>query len=86
MLRAQHLGPLRRQRAEPYAIREAYGAADEIMVRPIKSSITYAVAPHEIGHNLGRNQKSWLPMVRERWAWQWARVNALNWTDTQLGA
>ena len=66
---------------EPYAIRETYGAADEIMVRPIKSPITYAVALHEIGHILGRNQNSWLPMVRERWAWQWARVNALNWTD-----
>ena len=41
---------------EPYAIRKAYGATDEIMVRPIKSPITYAVALHEIGHLLGRNQ------------------------------
>ena len=66
---------------EAYAIREAYGSANEIMVPPIKSPITYAVALHQIGHLLGRNQNSWLPMIRERWAWQWARVNALNWTD-----
>ena len=52
---------------EPYAIRKAYGATDEIMVRPIKSPSTYAVALHEIGHLLGRNQNGWLPMVRERW-------------------
>jgi hypothetical protein len=41
---------------------------------------TYSVALHEIGHILGRYQQSSCSMVRERWAWQWAKRNALIWT------
>jgi hypothetical protein len=65
-----------------YAIREADGGADEIMVPVIKSSISYATALHEIGHILGRHQSSRNSMTRERWAWQWARKNALEWTPS----
>jgi hypothetical protein len=52
----------------------------EILIPPIKSSRSYATALHEIGHILGRYQLSWVVLVRERWAWEWARRNALQWT------
>jgi hypothetical protein len=44
------------------------------------SSLSYATALHEIGHWKGRYQRSRNVIVRERWAWQWARKNALIWT------
>jgi hypothetical protein len=44
------------------------------------SAISYATALHEIGHDRGRHQSSCDQMVRERWAWEWARRNALDWT------
>jgi hypothetical protein len=53
---------------------------DEIWIAPIRSAISYAVALHEIGHILGRHQSSCKVLVRERWAWQWARQNAQMWT------
>jgi hypothetical protein len=53
---------------------------DEIYIAPIKSVVTYAVALHEIGHLRGRHQKSRHCIVRERWAWEWAKRNALVWT------
>ena len=52
---------------DAWAIREADGAADEIAVPPVRSAVTYATALHEIGHILGRYQRSDLTMVRERW-------------------
>ena len=55
-------------------------ACEEITVAPIKSVVTYAVALHEIGHIRGRHQDSRRCMVRERWAWDWAKRNALIWT------
>jgi hypothetical protein len=51
----------------------------ETFVAPVKSPISYIVALHEIGHLLGRHQGSSRVMVRERWAWKWARQNALIW-------
>ena len=51
-----------------------------ISIPPIKSTITYAVALHEIGHVLGRHQRSRSRIVRERWAWVWARRHAITWT------
>jgi hypothetical protein len=66
--------------ADAYALREADGASDEVQMPPIRSELTYATALHEIGHILGRHQSSRLQMVRERWAWEWARRNALVWT------
>ena len=56
------------------------GVADEVQIPPIRSDVTYAVALHEIGHNLGRHQNSRRSIVREVWAWRWARTNALIWT------
>lgn len=61
---------------------EAWAVIDfeEICIPPIKSPISYATALHEIGHILGQYQRSKHEMVRERWAWQWAKRNALMWT------
>lgn len=61
---------------QSYALREA----EEIQIAPIKSALSYATALHEVGHLEGRHQNSKRVMVRERWAWQWARANALVWT------
>jgi hypothetical protein len=52
----------------------------EVRIPPIESPTAYAIALHEIGHILGRHQYSRSPAVRERWAWRWARANALQWT------
>jgi hypothetical protein len=52
----------------------------EIWIRPIRSPRAYAIALHEIGHIIGRYQMKSSAMVRERWAWEWARRNALQWT------
>jgi hypothetical protein len=52
----------------------------EIRTPPVRSAVTYAVALHEIGHILGRHQCSRKAMVCERWAWRWARENAIAWT------
>jgi hypothetical protein len=52
----------------------------EINIAPIRSQFSYAVALHEIGHIKGRYQRSRSSPVRERWAWRWARKNALPWT------
>jgi hypothetical protein len=50
-------------------------------IAPIRSKVSYATALHEIGHVRGRYQRSRDSMVRERWAWHWARANALIWTS-----
>jgi hypothetical protein len=52
----------------------------EIWIRPVTSPRSYATALHEIGHILGRHQLSGVALTRERWAWDWARRNALQWT------
>ena len=53
---------------------------EQICIAPVRSPISYATALHEIGHILGRHQQSRDSMTRERWAWQWAKSNALLWT------
>jgi hypothetical protein len=53
---------------------------ETICVAPVKSQISYVTALHEIGHIVGRYQTSRRSMVRERWAWEWARRQALMWT------
>jgi hypothetical protein len=53
----------------------------ELQLPTVRSAVSYATALHEIGHVKGRHQKSRSVMVRERWAWRWARENALIWTD-----
>jgi hypothetical protein len=66
---------------DSYSIRERDGGADEIQIAPIKSRLSYATALHELGHILGRYQDSTYSLTRERWAWEWARRNALIWSD-----
>src|SRR5262249_41385169 len=58
------------------------GDVFELQLPPVRSAISYATALHEIGHVLGPHQNSRRAMVRERWAWQWARSLALVWTPT----
>jgi len=53
----------------------------ELQLPAIRSAVSYATALHEIGHIKGRYQKSRSVIVRERWAWRWARENALIWND-----
>ena len=53
---------------------------NEVCIAPIRSTISYSVALHEIGHIKGRYQLSRDSLVRERWAWVWAQANALIWT------
>jgi hypothetical protein len=60
----------------------ADGWLREVWIRSVRSPRAYATALHEIGHILGRYQQmKFSVMVRERWAWQWARRNALQLTQ-----
>jgi hypothetical protein len=61
---------------------QAWSSRELVLVRvaPIRSVISYVVALHEVGHIKGRYQQSPRDIVRERWAWDWARRNALIWT------
>jgi antirestriction protein ArdC len=66
-----------------YGAQKAWGSYQlrEIYVPHVKSARSYATALHEIGHILGRHQTSEVVLVRERWAWEWARRNAIEWTS-----
>lgn len=56
----------------------AFRKTRRIDIRPVKSAVTYAVALHEIGHILGKNQKR--PCLeRETGAWKWAKKTSLFW-------
>jgi hypothetical protein len=59
---------------------EPTGELLEVIIPPVRSKRSYATAMHELGHVFGRHQLSRREMVRERWAWHWARSNALVWT------
>jgi hypothetical protein len=50
---------------------------EEVSISAIKSVLSYATALHEIGHIRGHYQTSRGMVVRERWAWRWAQLNAL---------
>ena len=72
-----------RRTAKAHVLCDPYnGNVIEIQLAPIRSAISYATALHEIGHMLGRHQRSRNRVVRERWAWEWARRNALCWRPT----
>jgi len=60
--------------------------ADEIRTPPIRTAISCAVALHELGHMLGRHQRSRRIIVRERRAWTWRGRIALRWTPRWSGA
>ena len=54
-----------------------------IRIVPIEFRILYAAALHEIGHLRGQYQdSSSSTLMRERGAWEWARINALLWTSS----
>lgn len=53
----------------------------EICIPAVRSTLSYATALHEIGHLLGQYQQTRFVVAAERWAWVWARDNALIWTD-----
>lgn len=57
---------------------KAFRKVRRIDIRPVKSAVTYAVALHEIGHLLGK-QQSRSCLEREVGAWQWAKEAALCW-------
>ncbi|AJF08250.1 hypothetical protein GSUB_17345 (plasmid) [Geoalkalibacter subterraneus] len=56
-----------------------------IAIRPVKSSITYAIALHEIGHILGDHQGG-TRLDKEYGAWCWAKKNAATWSHTMENA
>jgi hypothetical protein len=57
-------------------IARAFPEFEEIEAPRIRGAVSYATVLHEIGHVLGRHQQSRHVMVRESWAWRWARKNA----------
>ena len=61
-------------------LRDLDNSVLEVHLPVIRSALDYATALHEIGHIRGRYQNSNKLLTRERWAWQWARDNALSWT------
>jgi hypothetical protein len=56
------------------------GEVLEVLLPRIGSEVDYAVALHEFGHVHGCHQTHPNTIVREQWAWQWAREHALCWT------
>jgi len=60
---------------------EASLDAGFITIPHIRSHVAYAVALHEIGHIYGKHQRHPSTMVRERWAWKFARRHAMLWTE-----
>ena len=50
-----------------------------INIREVKTGITYAVALHETSHIVGK--RGTFRLEKERLAWEWAKANALEWTD-----
>jgi len=72
--------PVKRLR-QAKAIRDDDGEVLELWLAPVRSALSYATALHEIGHWKGHHRNSRNVMVRERAAWQWARKNALIWTE-----
>src|SRR5262245_25812298 len=76
--------PLRSSRDAAYALRAEYDegtVGGESWAPPVRGDLSYATALHEIGHILGQHQNSQRKLVRERWAWIWARQNARTWTQ-----
>ncbi len=54
----------------------------KIKIRPIKSAVTYAIAMHELGHVLGKQQGRRIDI--EVQAWEWAEAHALFWTKIMV--
>src|SRR5262245_31749107 len=63
------------------SVRPALMPSARLTVLATKYRHRRSVPPSRIGHIKGRYQnRRHSLMVRERWAWQWARDNALIWT------
>ena len=61
----------------------AYAREKRIRIRPVKSSVTYAIALHELGHcAVGMISPKVGRLSEEGAAWKWAMDNANDWTDT----
>jgi dUTP pyrophosphatase len=61
--------------------------ATEVQIPRIRSDVTYAIALHELGHIFGqRQQPNYDKITHERWAWRWARENAIVWTPAMTRA
>lgn len=81
----QHVMSIAEERGVQIEWRNNYRAwsvrgMDLVSIPAIKGPISYAVALHELGHCLGRYQASQSTVIRERWAWDWAKRNAIVWT------
>ena len=57
----------------------AWNRTRRIRIPEVKTSITYAVALHEMGHILG--VRSGRRLEKEVQAWEWARANSECWTQ-----
>jgi hypothetical protein len=56
---------------------------NRIWIRPVKSSITYAIALHELGHcAVGFISPKVGRLSEEGAAWKWAMDNSRDWTET----
>jgi hypothetical protein len=53
----------------------------EVHLPKVRSVEDYITCLHELGHVSGRYQRSRHSMTRERWAWQYAREQALDWAE-----
>lgn len=53
-----------------------------VRLSPVKTAVTYAVALHEIGHVVGHS--SGLRIDKEAQAWEWAEMNAMEWTEPMI--
>ena len=52
-----------------------------ILISPIKSTITYITALHELGHFLSKRSLTTKDdLASEAYAWQWAQKTAILWT------
>jgi antirestriction protein ArdC len=47
----------------------------------VRSVEDYITCLHELGHVSGHFQRTAHSSTRERWAWQYAREQALDWTE-----
>jgi len=57
--------------------------ARAILIKPIKSTITYVLCLHEVGHILNpRALNAVNELAAEAQAWKWAQANALYWNTT----
>jgi hypothetical protein len=78
---AEHIARIAAQHGVTVASHSTGGRAwrktRRIAVRPVKSSKTYAIALHELGHVLGRTGPRRLD--KEVFAWDWAFQHALIW-------